>query len=148
MLPLQACVRCSSWRHLTLPVTSGNIEVRFSNEPPTGKGVRCVVNDDDDLAIHLAHVNGVALLTIRGEIDALTAPRLRESVERGCEFGVLVVLDMERVTFMDSSAIGALVAASGIADGLPSSVQIHRPSDQVRRVLTLTGLATTFLAEP
>lgn len=55
---------------------------------------------------------------------------------------------MERVTFMDSSGIAALIAASGIADGHPSFVQIQEPSDQVRRVPTLTGLATTFLSEP
>lgn len=130
---------CSEWQ---------SRRSRFSNEPPPRERARCAVTADDLLQIQLTHLDGVAVLTIRGEIDAHTAPRLRESVERGCELGVPVVLDMERVTFMDSSGIAALIAASGMANGHPGSIQIQRPSDQVRRVLTLTGLATTLLSDP
>lgn len=106
------------------------------------------MNNDDLLSIAVAHLDGSVILAIRGEIDALTAPCLRRSIERACELGVPVVLDMERVTFMDSSAIAALIAASGLADRRPTSVQIQNPSDQVRRVLTVTGLDTAFLSEP
>jgi anti-sigma B factor antagonist len=92
--------------------------------------------------------DGTAVLELRGEIDAVTAPRLRESVERARELGVPVVLDMELVTFMDSSGIAALIHASRVADGLPNPVQIYRPSDQVRRVLLITGLDEVFAPQP
>jgi anti-anti-sigma factor len=58
---------------------------------------------------------------------------------------VPVVLDMDAVTFIDSSGISALVAASVVADDLSSSVQICRPSAQVLRVLARTALDTMFL---
>ena len=103
---------------------------------------------EDFLSIHVTHLNGVAVLALRGEIDGATAPRLRESVEQVCDLGVPVVLDMNQVTFMDSSGISALIAASGICTGVPRSVRIDRPSDQVRRVLSLTGLDTILLLEP
>ena len=105
------------------------------------------MNANDRLSTQMTHLNGVAVLTLQGEIDIYTAPCLRESIERVCALGVPVLLDMEHVTFMDSSGLSALIAASGVADGLFSSVQIMRPSDQVRRVLSLTGLDKVLLTE-
>ncbi len=47
-----------------------------------------------------------------GEIDASSAPRLqRELLSALAERGARVVLDLSAVTFMDSSGIGAVVAA-------------------------------------
>ena len=54
---------------------------------------------------------------------------------------------MELVIFMDSAGISALIDASGIANGVPNSVDITRPSDHVLRVLTLVGLVRVFLAD-
>ena len=99
------------------------------------------MKDGDVLAIQLKHLDGVAVLAVRGEIDADTAPHLRESVERARELGVPVILDMAQVTFMDSSGITALfLACGGTSDALSNPVQIQRPFDQVRRVLCLTGV--------
>lgn len=66
---------------------------------------RCAVRDDDRLTIELTHLDGAAVLVLAGEIDAFTAPALLESVERVCELGVPVVLDMALVTFIDSSRL-------------------------------------------
>ena len=102
---------------------------------------------DDRLSIDVTHLDGVAILALRGEIDGFTVPRLREAIAHVGELGVPVVLDMELVTFMDSSGISALIDASGIANGVPNSVHITRPSGHVLRVLTLVGLDRVFLAD-
>jgi anti-anti-sigma factor len=106
------------------------------------------VNDPDLLAIQLTHLDGEAVLTLRGEIDLASAPRLRESILQVRERGVPVVLDMALVTFMDSSGISALIEASGVASGAPSPVQIRSPSDRVRQVLSITGLDKVFAVKP
>jgi anti-sigma B factor antagonist len=90
---------------------------------------------------------GSTVVVLDGEIDAFTATDLLESIERACEPGGALVLHMERVTFIDSSGIGALLAAAGTGRGHPRSVQIHSASDQVRRVLSITGLEKLFLLE-
>ena len=106
------------------------------------------MNDEGLLATQVTHLDGVAVLALRGEIDAFSAPHLRESVQRACELGVPVVLDMALVTFIDSSGITALLSASGVANGVPSKVQIQRPSNEVRRVLSIAGLDKVFRLEP
>ena len=106
------------------------------------------MNDEDLLVIQLTHLDGAAVLELRGEIDLATAPRLRESVLQARELGVPVVLDMSLVTFMDSSGINALVRASGVDCGAPSPIQIQRPSDRVRHVLSMTGLDKVFPIKP
>lgn len=107
--------------------------------------VRCAVDGEDLLTIQVMHSEGVAVLACRGEIDVATAPHLRESVERACELGVPVVLDMSLVTFMDSSGISALLLAFGVVGELPNKVHIQSPSDEVRRVLSIAGLDELFL---
>lgn len=106
------------------------------------------MNHEDRLAIQLTRLDGVAVVEVRGEIDALTAPHLQESVQLACEWGVPVVLDMARVTFMDSSGVSALLVVSGVGNGRPSSVHVQRPSEAVQRTLSIAGLDETFLLEP
>ena len=103
---------------------------------------------NDRLSILVTHVDGAAVLALQGEVDSFNANCLRQSVVAICELGVPVVLDMHLVTYMDSSGISALIAVSEAAHELRSSVHVTRASDQVRRVLSLTGLDNHFLAEP
>jgi anti-sigma B factor antagonist len=97
------------------------------------------------LSMQLDSCDGATVVVLDGEIDAFTAPGLLESIEHACEPGAPVVLHMERVTFIDSSGIRALLTAAGTVQGHPRSVQIHSASDQVRRVLAITGLEKLFL---
>lgn len=53
-----------------------------------------------------------AILSLSGEIDAYTAPQLKES------FGTLlgqedqtIIVDMEKVTYMDSTGLGVFISA-------------------------------------
>lgn len=100
---------------------------------------------DDRLSILVNHSDGVAVLTLSGEIDSFNSNCLRESVAAVCELGVPILLDMSLVTFIDSSGVSALIALCGVANGLSSSVRIARPSAQVRRVVSLTGLDDMLL---
>ncbi len=82
------------------------------------------------------------VLKVRGEVDVTTTPRVRAQLISLLSEGTPnVVVDLEGVDFMDSSGLGALVAALKLArsrDGELRLVCEHQRS--VRKVLEVTGL--------
>lgn len=93
-----------------------------------------------ELLIELFQLDGAAVLGVRGEVDAATAPAFREAVTRAHDLGVPVVFDLTGVTFMDSSGLHVLLEASRAQDKDHPSQLIRDASRQVRRLLELTGL--------
>jgi anti-anti-sigma factor len=85
---------------------------------------------------------------VAGELDIATAPELdrtlREEIARGP-----VVLDLARLTFMDSTGIrvlsGALDAAATESWGLTVRPALH---EHVRQVLEMTGMLAVLPFEP
>jgi anti-sigma B factor antagonist len=85
------------------------------------------------------------LISVSGEVDIYTAPRLKERLLDLLDGGVTgVVVDLSAVTFIDSTALGVLIG--GVrrlheVDGRMALVVATRP---VERVLTITGLDRVF----
>lgn len=83
-------------------------------------------------------------IAITGELDAATAPQLRavlaEAVVAGSD---RLVLDVSGLRFCASTGLAVLVCARC---GLPTNGQLilHGASDQLRRLLRITHLDTTF----
>lgn len=80
-------------------------------------------------------------VTVVGELDLASAPRLStalapEAVQGASE----VVLDLERVSFIDSSALRALVVAGRNLAEAGIKLQIGPRSEVVARVLEITQL--------
>lgn len=90
-------------------------------------------------------VRGVLVLGIRTvRLDAANSPDFRivliERVDKG--HGQIVV-DLGRVDFMDSSALGALIGAVKRM-GAVGSIALARPNANVTRLLTLTRMDKVF----
>ncbi|KUJ36825.1 STAS domain-containing protein [Streptomyces sp. NPDC093228] len=84
-----------------------------------------------------------AVVILTGEVDLALAPALREIVDALIADGrARIVLDLEDVSFMDSSALGVLVYAMRQAEALGGALRLAGPCEQVRRMLELTGLDT------
>jgi anti-anti-sigma factor len=83
--------------------------------------------------------DGILLLGLEGELDVATTPRFRSEVRKGLEAGVrAIVLDMEEVSFMDSSMLKELLRSHAeIAPGGGVLVLVA-PQAAVRRLLDLT----------
>ena len=66
-----------------------------------------------EFSIGKAHVPGrVVVVTVRGELDAASAPRLKDALhDLGREGGHDVVVDVEGLTFIDSSGVHVLIQA-------------------------------------
>ena len=88
---------------------------------------------------------GQAVVTVRGELDLFTAPRLHEALEEAGELGARrLVVDLARVSFIDSSALGVLIAVGRKLRAAEGSLDLVCQDDHVRRVLELTGLDCVF----
>ena len=90
--------------------------------------------------------DGVLAAGLAGELDLNTADEVRDSlaaaaVGTGCRF---LVVDVSRLSFIDSYALGALISArnSAAAAGVP--LTLVDPSPPVRKALEVTGLAAVF----
>jgi len=84
--------------------------------------------------------DGVLTVTVRGELDAASAPELSEYLARALlDRPRLLVFDLSGVGFMDCAAATAIIRASRVLPGRPRPVLCH-PRPVVRRLLSLTGL--------
>src|SRR3954454_24286310 len=84
---------------------------------------------------------GWGILTPIGEIDGYWAPRFRDQIsELLAEHDQRLVVDLGRVGFLDSTAIGVMIGAMKRARALHGDVRIVNPQPFVARVLEITGL--------
>jgi anti-anti-sigma factor len=88
----------------------------------------------------VAHLDGDRLLVVQGELDIATAPELVAILARLRAHRHPVVLDLEGVTFMDSTGLTTLMDAwlEAERDGWAFSVRAASPA--VRRVVELAGV--------
>jgi anti-anti-sigma factor len=87
-------------------------------------------------------MDGSTVLSVRGEIDHSTADTLRQEIVSAATErrpGVLRV-DLGLVTFLDSAAVGALVAAQRESGAEGVRMVIWRASPFVHRQLRIAGV--------
>ena len=84
---------------------------------------------------------GVVLVRAAGDLDAYTAPGLSETLHEATGTGArLLVVDLSRVTFIDSAGLGALVGAHLRMLEAGGALRIVEPPALVGRAFALTGL--------
>ncbi|PPA70542.1 anti-sigma factor antagonist [Jeotgalibacillus proteolyticus] len=88
-------------------------------------------------------------VAIAGEIDAFTAPKLREKMEPfSLQEGITLIVDLSQVNYMDSTGIGVFV---GLFKGMKSNgghLQLIGLSDRLKRLFDITGLADIMDINP
>ena len=88
---------------------------------------------------------GVTVLAPSGRLDVAGAPALKEAVSEAMKGGQLrLIIDMEGVSFVDSSGLGSVVAALKQVRGSKGDLRLAAPNQQVRVVLELTTLDRVF----
>jgi anti-sigma B factor antagonist len=84
---------------------------------------------------------GLLRLDVSGELDASTAPILRDALVNAIDGqGGVIVVDLSKVGFIDSEGLGTLVGGlkRAIEHGTQLRFVVTHP--QVRKVLDITGL--------
>ena len=79
----------------------------------------------------------VKVVRVQGEVDAATAPRMGETVNRLLGRRERVVLDLQHVDFMDLHGLGVMIRATRQARSDGGSFAIARPAACVRRLVEL-----------
>ncbi|MFJ8850771.1 STAS domain-containing protein [Streptomyces sp. NPDC102437] len=95
------------------------------------------------------------VLHIRGELDLLTSPAVRQSVHDAVAVGRHdVVLDLSEVQFCDSSGVGVLIAARRLMRSCGGRLRLILPArgaeegSHVNRVLAALGVRRLFDVYP
>jgi anti-sigma B factor antagonist len=84
----------------------------------------------------------LATVTVTGELDLMSSPVLERELEKA--FGLnadVILLDLRELGFMDSTGLHLLVKAQQRAEEAGRRLALTRGSEQVQRLLDLTGVA-------
>ncbi len=89
--------------------------------------------------------NNVVLFALYGEVDLHVAPELRDSLALAIDGGAdYVVLDLSRVTFIDSMALGVLLGALKRLRPRGGELRLVVPDNDLRRIFEITLLDQAF----
>ncbi|SEF63821.1 anti-sigma B factor antagonist [Thermomonospora echinospora] len=95
------------------------------------------------------HPAGPHVLTVTGELDHHTAPRLRTALEEiELEAGSALVIDLSAVTYCDSTGITVLVTAYHRTQAEGASLALAGLTPDLTRVFTVVGLDQIFSFHP
>lgn len=90
------------------------------------------------------HADTYSLVSVRGEIDLHSAPKVQHAVERGATDVAAVVVDMADITFMDSTALSMLMRAKDDLSEQGVTLRLAGPSEAVERIFDVTGFGEYF----
>ena len=98
-----------------------------------------------DLKISTHERDGVAIVSLEGELDLYTAPRLREKLLDldACGYAWLVI-DLELCEYYDSTGLGLLVGALKRARRRDGGMAFVATSEAMLKPLRISGLIKVF----
>lgn len=99
-----------------------------------------------DLTLETRDTGGRTIVSVGGEIDVYTAPKLRDKITELVGAGVYdIVVDMEAVEFLDSTGLGVLVGGLKKVRAHDGSLQLICNQDRLLKIFRITGLAKVFV---
>ncbi|HYS97911.1 MAG TPA: STAS domain-containing protein [Candidatus Dormibacteraeota bacterium] len=89
--------------------------------------------------------NGITVVAPTGRLDVAGAPALKEAISEVVKNGPpRIVIDMEGVSFVDSTGLGSVISALKQVRGSQGELRLAAPNQQARLVLELTTLDRVF----
>ena len=86
------------------------------------------------------------VLSVAGELDIATAPELRDRLEEAIDRVPqgTVVVDLLKVTFIDSTALGVLIGGLKRSQSAGGSFRIVVAEPRILKIFEITGLTEVF----
>lgn len=98
-----------------------------------------------DISVTSSEDANVTVVSVAGEIDVYTAPILREALDKQIALGHgNLIVDLDDVTFMDSTGLGVLVGRLKRVRGQSGSLRLVCTQERVLKVFKITGLDKVF----
>jgi anti-sigma B factor antagonist len=90
-------------------------------------------------------VDTIKVVQPTGILDSTQAPSFRKSVDQALEDGAKIILiDLQEVTFVDSSGLGVLVVALKTVRSANGKLYICSINEQIRILFELTSMDQVF----
>ena len=100
---------------------------------------------DLDLKIALEEKDDTMVLRLDGEVDVYTAPKLKSRLIDLVDQGKFkIVVDLEKVAFMDSSGLGVLVGGLKRVRSHDGSISLICSQENILKIFRITGLVKIF----
>jgi len=95
-----------------------------------------------DLDLNVRKDGDHSVLEVAGEIDVYTAPKLREQLVSDGSYHIVV--DLEKVDFLDSTGLGVLVGGLKRVRNHDGSLQLVCTQEKILKIFRITGLTKVF----
>jgi anti-sigma B factor antagonist len=103
------------------------------------------LEDSVDLSLSTRSEGDRTVVEVGGEIDVYTAPRLREQlVDLVADGKYHLIVDMERVDFLDSTGLGVLVGGLKRVRAHDGSLRLVCTQERILKIFRITGLTKVF----
>jgi len=98
-----------------------------------------------DLKIDIDEKDGIVLLSLDGEVDVYTAPKLKSRLIDLVDQGKFkIIVDLEKVDFMDSSGLGVLVGSLKRVRSHDGTIALVCTQENILKIFRITGLVKVF----
>jgi anti-sigma B factor antagonist len=106
---------------------------------------RMALEESVDLKLDHYNKDGIEIVDVEGEIDVYTAPRLRELLIDLVNNGNhQIVVNMEKVEFLDSTGLGVLVGGLKRVRAHDGSLDLVCTQERILKIFRITGLTKVF----
>ena len=111
----------------------------------TGCAIRRYPSDHMNLDLETSTQGNTSIVTLRGEIDVYTAPRLRQAlIDLVSQGATDIVVDMDKVDFLDSTGLGVLVGGLKRVKSNDGDLKLVVTQDRIMKIFDITGLSKVF----
>jgi anti-sigma B factor antagonist len=93
-----------------------------------------------ELSVTVRREREVAIVEVTGDIDLSTVAQLRQRLFALADEGQPLIIDLNRVTFIDSAGLGVLIGATRRVETRGESLHIVCSEPQPRKLLWMTGV--------
>jgi anti-sigma B factor antagonist len=98
-----------------------------------------------DLKLGHYSKDGIEVVTVEGEIDIYTAPRLRELlIDLAGTGNYRLIVDLDKVGFLDSTGLGVLVGALKRVRPHDGWLDLVCTQERIVNIFKITGLTKVF----
>jgi anti-sigma B factor antagonist len=106
----------------------------------------CMAQEESvDLKLDHHNKDGIEIVDVEGEIDVYTAPRLRELlIDLVNNSHYQLVVNMEKVEFLDSTGLGVLVGGLKRVRAHDGSLDLVCTQERILKIFRITGLTKVF----